>query len=358
MDRSRVVQVGLAMLFLMPHGAVSGQVTTVVDVLACSSCGLSFELAASLGDLEDGFSPAERPQSVVHDARGRFLLIAGFPAAHILVYGPGGDLEEIWGGEGEGPGEYGAIRQLRLFAPDTIAVWDTSHRRLTRLSSSGEVLGTQRIDLGVRKFTRAAGNVVVVAGEVQTPGGAVLPLHIVGADGTYESLGEPVPANRERPSSTQRHLAAAGDGVWAVRPDEYRLERWNLDGTIEAILERDADWFPDREIEGAVSFREVPPVPFLVDLHVDPQGQIWTMSRVAAANWSPSASVGAMASWGRYFDTIVEVIDPNTGELRGAGRLPGYGHSFTNDGLVITHREGPFDLLVVDVWRVSIDPEE
>ena len=61
-----------------------------------------------------------------------------------------------------------------------------------------------------------------------------------------------------------------------------------------------------------------------------------------------------MPAWDRFWDTVIEVIDPATGDILGRQRLSGYPHFFSNDGLVITHREGDSGIMVVDIWRPTL----
>jgi len=53
-----------------------------------------------------------------------------------------------------------------------------------------------------------------------------------------------------------------------------------------------------------------------------------------------------------YFDSIIEVIDPRTGELVASGRSPHAILFLLNKGMALSYRE-PDGVPYVDVWRLS-----
>ncbi len=330
-----------------------GQATTGLS--RCAACELELRVSrvAALGTVSDPFSPAERPHHVVRDRHGRYFVMAGFPVDRILVYGAGGDLDSVWGRGGDGPGEYQSIRQLMMLAGDSLGVVDDASLRLTVLDAAGSVARTQPLPFHPFRMVQLDNGTLVMAGLERTASGAGYVMHLIWPDGSASPFGPVGTVLRSRPSASQRHLATGGKTVWAARPDRYELAEFALDGTPLRVLRREADWFPDRENEGAASVASERPSPFLVAVRVDAQGLIWTMVRVAAAEWAPSDAAGPFASWGRHYDSIVEVIDPGRGSVVKSQRFPWYGHGFTNDGLFVSHREEALGVLALDIWRTK-----
>lgn len=308
---------------------------------------------ASLGSAADSDSPAEAFHHVVRDGHGRYFAVSGFPVTRILVYNSDGDLEAVWGRGGEGPGEYQTIRQLLMLRGDSLGVLDPGSSRLTILNSDGSVARTQGLAVHPFEIAQLDNGTLVVAGRQYTASGSGYAMHVVRPDGSARRFGPAVTVLPTRPSASLRRLAAAGETVWAARPDRYELTEYAADGTPLRVLKREADWFPERETEGAVDFAKEPPFPFLADVHVDEEGLVWTLVRLAADDWAPVDDPGLMPSWGRYFDSIVEVIDPDRGLVVRSQRFPWYGHRFTNDGLVVSHREDILGVLVLDIWRLE-----
>jgi hypothetical protein len=72
---------------------------------------------------------------------GRFAVADG-AELRITVYDAGGRLQHVFGREGEGPGEFGSIRGLWSAGGDTLAVWDSNLRRITRFRPDGTVVRT------------------------------------------------------------------------------------------------------------------------------------------------------------------------------------------------------------------------
>ncbi len=63
----------------------------------------------------------------------------------LLVFSPEGALRRRLGRSGDGPGEFRAIQDVRFDPEGNLLVYDVSLRRITRLSTSGRVLGTEAI---------------------------------------------------------------------------------------------------------------------------------------------------------------------------------------------------------------------
>ena len=325
----------------------------IVRLSPCTSCSLRVSHAASLGSAADPESPADRfHHDMVHDGRGRYFVKAGWPVTRVLVYDSDGKLASVWGRQGDGPGEYRSIGQLLMLRGDSLGVLDESNSRLTVLNADGTVARTQLLPISPypHRIVEIDDGTLVVAGGEHTAAASGYVMHLVHTDGSASPF---VPAGmvlRSRPSASQRRLAANGMTVWAARPDRYELTQYGADGVPLRVVKREADWFPDRETEGAMDFAREPPAPYLADVRVDEEGLIWTMVRLADAEWAPVDDVASVVDERRY-DSIVEVVDPDRGVVVRSQRFPWYGHGFTNDGLVVSQRENTVGVVVLDVWR-------
>lgn len=336
--------------------ALTGQAITLLS--PCTSCELRAFRVVSLGSAADPESPADRPHhDVVHDGRGRYFVRAGFPVNRILAYDSEGNLESVWGRRGDGPGEYRTIRQLLMLRGDSLGVLDQINTRLTVLNADGSVARTQQLPINPhpQRIAQLDDGTFVVAGGEHTAAASGYVMHLVRTDGSASPF---VPAGmvlRSRPSASQRRLAAAGMTVWAARPDRYELIRYAADGTPLKVLKRGADWFPDRETEGVTSDpANNPPAPYLMDIHVDGEGLIWTMVRLADADWVPHVVDDLASIVGeRRYDSIVEVVDPGRGLVLRSQRFPWNGQGFTNDGLAVSKRKDDLGVTILEVWRLE-----
>lgn len=351
-DRVWNATIPIAVALALSATPVAGQAITRLS--SCASCELQVAHVASLGSAADPDSPADRfHRDVVHDARGRYFVRAGWPVNRILVYDSDTNLESVWGRDGEGPGEYRSIMQLLMLRGDSLGAFDQANSRLTVLNADGTVARTQLLPVNPypHQIAQLADGSIVVAGGEHTAAATGYVMHVVRPDGSFSPSVPAETVDPYRPSAAQRRMAAAGMTVWAARPDRYEITEYAADGTPLRILKREVDWFPDREVEGVANdpARE-PPHPFLTTVHVNEVGLIWTMVRLADADWAPVDDVASLSREQRY-DSIVEVIDPDRGVVVRSQRFPWNGHGFTNDGLIVSQREDALGVVILDVWR-------
>lgn len=350
-DRVRTAITPFTLALALSGNSLAGQAITRLS--PCTACELRVSHLVSLGSASDPDSPADRfHRDVVHDARGRYFVRAGFPVNRILVYDSDGILDSVWGRGGEGPGEYRSIRQLLMLRGDSLGVFDQVNARLTVVNADGSVARTQllRINPYPHQIAQLADGSIVVAGGENTAAATGYVMHVVRPDGSVSPAVSAETVDPYRPSAAQRRLAAAGMTVWAARPDRYEITEYAADGTPVRMLKREVDWFPDREVEGVNDPAREPPHPYLTTVHVDEEGFIWAMVRLADADWAPVDSVSSILDEERY-DSIVEVIDPDRGVVLRSQRFPWYGHGFTNDGLIVSQRVDALGVVVLDVWR-------
>lgn len=322
----------------------------------CTSCELSMELVASLGHPSDEHLVGESPPIVQRDSLGRFLVASSSPRTRVLLYDSTGEYLEAWGGPGEGPGEFGHIRTILHLPGDSLMVVDGSNGRLTVLDAGGVPHRTFRLGARVHDIALAPDGGLLVSASIASETTIGLLFHKFTAEGTLsQSFGEASEVVPWRPSATHRRISIGGQsGFWAVRPDRYELERWTWDGRQAEIISRGAPWFPRRHEEGAVNFFEEPPSPWVQDIHVDSDGLLWVLARRASADWAAVEQRVSRAAWGMFYDTVLEAIDLETGHVVSSSVHAWYGNGFTNDGLVVAHREGPSGMTILDLWRPTL----
>jgi hypothetical protein len=162
--------------------------------------------------------------------------------------------------------------------------------------------------------------------------------HIEAPDGTRRSIG---PGTIATPTGgtiqVPRSLApATGDSFWMAPWAPYRLERWNARGELEFVLERQVDHLPHREYEVTwESGRLRTTFPILSAVGEDSEGRLWTAVAVEL-----DSGGGALPPRGRRFESIIEVLDPRTGDLLGTGRVRGLVRGIHPDGRIVAHGEG------------------
>lgn len=150
----RVMMCGLVVAMLAPE-SVDAQVVT--ETLA---------LGTALGKAEESF---ERIAGLEVAPDGRIVVLDDGDAT-VAVFDRTGRLLTVFGGAGDGPGEFRTIGASAI-AGDTLIVLDRAHGRLTRFALDGSVLDTRRTGFAVgrhgfpdRMDALADGSLVLQAG--------------------------------------------------------------------------------------------------------------------------------------------------------------------------------------------------
>jgi len=265
-----------------------------------------------------------------------------------------GAMEQV-GRKGDGPGEFRRV-EVATSATEHL-IFDRSARRVTRLArGSLRLLGTSPIPGGMNNSPAVfPDGRYLLNSTVPTSESIGYPVHIVSADGeVLRSLGgdpdEFVPGQ----TSLVRVVAASGDtAVWVARRGEYRIERWDSAGRLEAVYERHVDWFPLlNSAERASNPYPGNGEPRLTWMHEDSQGRLWVV--VAIPRRKP-ADVGVPgAFWDKSAsEVIIEILDLNRKEVIGSERIAGYPFvdgDFVFSDYYMTEQLAP----MLDVWTYRL----
>lgn len=397
MDRSACRSVGLACLLVAlacaPDERAERQDGEGVRVQPIADCRVpcpqvTLAPVATLGDPDDPLLP--RLVSMV--AAGDRYYAAGLLAEEgvVALYNEAGDLFQVVGRHGAGPGEFGLPF---VFAGPGGTVWvvDIDNQRITELGGDGEITRTFSFAGAIHQVVPLdSGRVVLggILGGAFTPGqprqaGAVQspPYHIVRTgDVVEESDGERIDAGPEAASAETTDLVIeASFGEWqrqgavgplplAVNPDdghlfmaggeEYALLEMNESGERLRRLERQASWFPPGNNENPD-----PNTPGVSDLRVDSLGRIWTAVILPVGDYRDafdgSGRYGSsIASFDRIRDTVIEVIDPAAGRVVARARFPQSRMRFLpGSDLVYTVRQDSIGYVYFDLSEPVIAPK-
>lgn len=345
--------VTLLALFSAAAPAQSQQVTDCVD------CELRVSPMARLGgvDAAEGFVGEPAFMALLPD--GRFVLADRHQQARLKIYGPNGGFVRGVGRRGMGPGEYRVINAVWALPDGGLEVYDFSLMRITRLDSDFEVVDSRRFDGRAATIARLPDG-SHVGGQ---PG--PLPLHWVDTTGVRRtSFGaDPSIEDRRNADLYFRQVTPASDSsVWAGHYVKYSLEEWSLSGRRLRSLHRDVDWFP-ASTEGGFVDAESPPNPALRALHRDTNGLLWAVTWVADPDWREGLTFredlyGRERLWpgnpSAYFDSVVEVIDPERRAVVGRARLDLSIKGFAADGVAFGYDEEDEVEPVVVVVRLEL----
>jgi hypothetical protein len=355
-------------LLLAPTAPAQAQAPTEIGPEeACPECSVHLELEVTLGD-RDGPGGVGYSVGVARDEAGRYYLSHVYSRHELLVFDADGSLLEVVGRAGEGPGEYAVVSLVSVTDGDTVRIFDNGLRRLTVLAPFPDlsVVRTTPMEapVGGNRTVVAEGGELVTSGRVPTPESVGLPLHRLSSEGALiRSFGaeDPVVAPGQEPALSRVLAWAQGGGeVWVVHPDEYRIERWTLDGEKVREWNRTPSWLEPGQ-EGWVLAPGRPPPTRIQAVAEDGEGRLWVLAHVPGEDWEsalleregPEGPVYEPRDFERLFDTVVEVIDAD-GRLLVSERVPQYLLTFVEPGLVVGYRETALEMPFLDVYTVEL----
>jgi hypothetical protein len=202
------------------------------------------------------------------------------------------------------------------------------------------------------------GDRAVLAVALRTPSRVGLPLHLVEDGKVVRSFGSLRGAYRpDIPYFDERTVAPAGPGsVWAAQPSRYVIEQWSTDGRKLRELRRSVGWFPPLLRSWSLSPSQPPPT-LLHQVWQDRAGRLWVSIGVPDRRWRSQLRPGGphgyrVADRTRFYDTIIEVIDPRRGVVLASRRFDERVHFMGEDRIGAVVEEGDVPRYVV--WRVQL----
>ena len=305
--------------------------------------------------------------SWARDSRGR-IYVSGGAFGKLRVFGSNGRFLRVLPEK--------AASDTAEWVPGLVAVTpgDTIHL-VDDLSGQHQVLGPDLRMVRTRTvspFLRASAMMLVLPGDTLLGSGTVptrdaigFPLHWLAPDGeVVRSFGTDAPDVSPGAPPPLRKLATADGGrFWAGELTRYRLERWSADGQRDAVIERDAAWFPAYTQLGQQ--RGEAPKPLLMAVRQDSAGRLWTVVRVADPRWREARPAAVDTSLARrsplapydlnqIYDTVVEVFEPGCTRPAASQRFPQLFAGFLDDRHLVEWRvlnaNAPARL---GVWRIE-----
>lgn len=339
-------------------GLASGQV-----VADCTHCDMRPELVVELGT-EDGPGALGEPSHVVQRVNGQWAVTDFQGRGQVWIFAADGSFVRTIGRKGQGPGEYELPLWLHVLPGDSLEVVDFENLRITTLAPDLSVARTRRLGPAGLMIAFLPDGSHVLSVSIPSAMSIGLPLHLISREGRIlRSFGAKPPVEEVRNQSRMRRaLAPAGaHAVWSAELLRYVIEKWDVQGNRLQRMERKASWFPPQTHYGVRADPSIAPAPGLLYVHTDARGRVWTAANVPDPDWE-SAFVNGTDPYGRvarlvkdlnkYYDSIVEVIDPVSMQVVGRARFDESAHPFAGDGLYVTHETRGRGWPVVAVWRL------
>jgi len=179
----------------------------------------------------------------------------------------------------------------------------------------------------------------VASGAVTTRHAAGFPLHVYDERGRWQvsfGVGEPAFRGELMHLLVRRLALADSSSFWAAPMNEYRLERWTFGGRRLAELVGKREWFTSWLRQPVVRSIDHPPETYVVGLTSNASG-LWILFAVSAPQWSEALDTlrdqmgnRLIRPGARYRDSVLELVDPDRGELLATTRLAGSWSGFAD----------------------------
>jgi hypothetical protein len=285
------------------------------------------------------------------DRSHRLYLADAFTGASISVFDTTGALLKKFGGKGAGPGEFGFIQFMEFDASGRLHVFDITNGRRSIFSPELDLIETRPFPLAITHggVVRLPDGSFVVNQPRTTAREIGKPVHVVDANGRIvRSMGEvdgPIRPDRSMQSFV-RFLAPGGPGlIWVGHMNQYVLELLDSTGTVQRRFSRNVPWF-SAWTRFQVPSLQNPPLARMAAITRDSADRVWVAVNAADENWRDAVkpSSGRFGGYRAtppqdYWDSVIEVIDGQSGRVQASLRLDSYVVAFVGDHYLISYGE-------------------
>ncbi len=191
------------------------------------------------------------------------IAVANGSGNEILVFDSSGERVAVWGGAGDGPGEFRSLELLAFLTPDSLAAGDRGLRRVTVLDAVGRYVrsfGTaDAVDRAsnpipprpmglladgsvvgavysrpdpVEGAARPAVEIVAIAAD----GGSAYPVGTWPSDEVAMFEKDGVLEVTQAPFGRRLHIATASDGVWIADDDRWEARKYSPGGELRMVV--------------------------------------------------------------------------------------------------------------------------
>lgn len=341
--------------------ASAGQAQSTIDLSSaepCSACRIGFTRIGTIGTNQGEGRLPGFPQSIARDSQGYVWLLIAEEERHLFVFDSvGGLVLRKAMGSAQLPGKARVV-----VLADTVVVGDPAGQQLIFYDRNLRPIGTQPVKSGFVDILRGSQGTWWVSGRYSSPRQIGFPLHVVGKDGSMiRSFGEAEPIRVvERVASATWLASNRSDSFWALDEWHYELTKWSGVGAPVRRIVRRPRWF-DSAFVGRQSYRDGPPSA-AHGIRQDRAGRLWVALSVAAPRWREAIEIvkspdGPMTynvkSIDDFMDSVIEVIDPETGKLLASAKRPELMYGLIDDRVMASVRKTG-DSHFVDLWRVTL----
>ncbi|MGQ0764588.1 MAG: 6-bladed beta-propeller [Gemmatimonadota bacterium] len=347
------------------------QIELRVDA-SCRSCKMEVIRGPRLGETEGPGSFSGRLRDG-RKSRGRYVVSAYTHAGgSLLVFDSGGKFLRRVTREGSGPGESRSLGAFAIGPGDSIWLADALNMRVNVYDPEYRfVRSTHSPGAALAHGLLVTPSWIIANGTIRSSDRLGYALHFFGPDLKLARSADldPVGYRPELDRKTLRPMAPRrSGGFWAAEHGAYRIHRYDDAGESVETLFRRVSWFephdpgPQRDVSAAKTLIHA--------IHEDDDGLLWVlMSTSDTRNWRsairPPGTVtrGGRASpyavitdVNRFYDSIVEVIDPMNGTIVRTARFDVPMHIIAGEREFVSEEVDADGRIFARIWRVALQP--
>lgn len=324
------MRIAFVWIFVASQLAYAQDVRVIRDKPSCASCRIELRQAVTVGGFEDSAGLIAQTSRVARNSRSNHMIGPTENPGEILVFDQRGKLTMRFGKPGNGPGEFTWVRSLIVGRGDSVLVYDGSNGRLTVFTPDLKygrslVLASNPYDLVHLREGRVVAQFMARSADL-----IGYPIHLIDASGrVIRSFGSRDAAySPSDPMARFRAIAVDPEGIiWSAHHNRYEIEAWDTLGNYRGTLRRNVDWFRPWKLP------DTGPAPTLRSLWHDGR-YLWVLITVQDLSWKgPFPDPFGPNEYHKVWDTMLEVIDPRTGELVASQRFPNLMERI-NEGIV------------------------
>lgn len=312
----------------LPAAASAQDVVSIDGAPTCPSCFIEMqEILVVTSPERVGLTPVDKLALAPDQA----AWLSPFALPHALIRFTRSATPDVWiEEEGQGPREFQRIRRM-AFAPDgTLYVFGDA--KYNRYTPAGDYIDTHRPTAAV--IRQVLDVVILPDGSIVLNGAAPSPepdreiFHLIDPDGELVRSFGPMTRGFEFDPEETRHRLTPSDATafWAAASNRYEIDLWHVLGTHRKRIARRVDWFQpwSGRFEPPV---EQPPKPRIRDIDEDSAGNLWVLLHLPAEDFAPlppvsdSAITAAVDAESTAFDSLIEILDPATGQVIASRRF-------------------------------------
>ena len=330
------------------------QTTRVRDAEeVCVSC-IELALETTVGDTE-GPGVIEESQFVGSDQLGRFWVTQ---RDYLAVFDSDGTFVAKVGQRGKGPLEF--TNPLAILGNDQgeIAIFDPGNSRVTMVDTSFQLVRELSVPIVASSVLALPGrDRYLLTGVVPAEASMVQPLHILEGSRITRSFGRTEDSGF---IGDMKRLAADDRGrVFAADMYAYRVDAWTVDGQLISQFERPGLWTPPEHGQPAPPTPADPDLPsLLAAIQVSGDRYLWVVSWVpqedAREHLYQKGRILDFDDWNAVYDSVIEIIDVDTGLIIARTRHPEVIGGFLAGGFA----HGPLPMEDgtprIAIWRVAL----